>query len=184
MIIGVGMNMKWQQLIIDIFERILQELETALDGLTIDDLNRQPSPDCNSIGWLTWHLTRCQDRTTAELLGEEQLWIKDNYYAKFNRTPDPEDAGIGVTLEDVVAFRSPDALTLLEYHRAVLEQSKRYISGKLSEIELNREFDNPRNLTITNVRTRLMRLINDNMQHLGQVNFVRGMLKGWGWLGR
>jgi len=30
----------------------------------------------------------------------------------------------------------------------------------------------------------LMRLINDNMQHLGQVNYVRGMLKGWGWLGR
>ena len=78
------MNMKWQQLIIDIFERISQELEAALDGLTIDDLNRQPHPDGNSIGWLTWHLTRCQDRTAAYLLGEEQIWIKDNYCAKFN----------------------------------------------------------------------------------------------------
>ncbi len=178
------MNMKWQQLITDIYERISQELEHALDGLTVDDLNQQPRPDCNSIGWLTWHLTRCQDRVAAELLGEEQLWTKDSYYAKFNRTPDSEDTGIGDTLEDVVAFRSPDALTLLEYHRAVLEQSKRYISGKLSETELNREFDNPRSPTITNVRTSLMRLINDNMQHLGQVNYVRGMLKGWGWLGR
>ena len=129
-------------------------------------------------------MTRIQDRAAAELLGEEQLWIKDNYYAKFNRTPDPEDTGIGDTLEDVVAFRSPDALALLEYHRAVLEQSKRYITSKLSETELNREFDSPRYPTITNVRTKLMRLINDNMQHLGQVNYVRGMLKGWGWLGR
>ena len=178
------MNTKWQQLTIDIFERILHELEAALDELTIDDLNQQPRPDCNSIGWLTWHLTRVQDWAAAELLGEEQLWIKDNYYAKFNRTPDPEDAGIGDTLEDVVAFRSPDALTLLEYHRAVLRQSKRYITSKLSETELNREFDNPKYPTITNVRTSLMRLINDNMQHLGQVNYVRGMLKGWGWLGR
>ncbi len=178
------MNMKWQQLIIDIFERISQELETALDGLNIDDLNRHPCPDCNSIGWLTWHLTRVQDRHNADLLGEEQLWIKDNYYAMFNRAPDPEDTGIGDNLEDVVEFKSPDALTLLEYHRAVLEQSKRYVSGKLSETELNREFDIQRYPTVTNVRTRLMRLINDNIQHLGQVNFIRGMLKGWGWLGR
>ena len=178
------MNMKWQQLIIDIFERILQELEAALDGLTIDDLNRQPLPDCNSIGWLTWHLTRAQDRAAAELLGEEQLWTKDNYYAKFNRTPEPNDTGFGQSLKDVATFTSPDSSTLLEYHRAVLEQSKRYITSKLTETELNREFDNPRIPTITNVRTWLMRVINDNMQHLGQVNYVRGMLKGWGWLGR
>ena len=178
------MNMKWQQLIIDIFERISQELETALDGLTIDDLNQLPRPDCNSIGWLTWHLTRVQDWSIAELSGGEQRWIKDNYYAKFNRTPDPEDNGIGDTLEGAVAFRSPEALTLLEYHRAVLEQSEHYIANKLSVTELNREFDNPRYPTITIVRTKLMRLINDNMQHLGQVNYVRGMLKGWGWLGR
>jgi len=178
------MNMKWQQLIIDVLERILQELETALDGLTIDDLNQQLRPDCNSIGWLTWHLTRVQDKAAANLLGEDQLWIKDNYYAKFNRTPNPEDTGIGDTLEDVVAFRSPESKALLEYYRAVLQQSKHYITTKLSETELNREFDNPFYPTITNVRTLLMRLINDNMQHLGQVNYMRGMLKGWGWLGR
>ena len=178
------MNMKWQQLIIDIFERILQELEAALDGLTKDDLNQLPCPDCNSIGWLAWHLTRSQDRVVAELLGEEQLWTKNNYYTKFNRTPAPEDTGFGDALEDMVAFRSPDASTLLEYHRVVVEQSKRYITSKLSETELNREFNNPRNPTITIVRTRLMRLINDNIQHLGQVNYARGMLKGWGWLGR
>jgi len=176
--------MKWQQLVTDIYERISQELEVALDGLTMDDLNKQPYPGCNSIGWLTWHLTRCQDRVTAQLLGEEQLWIKDYWYAKFNRTFDPTDAGIGHSLEDAAAFSSPDASTLLEYHCAVLERSKCYITSKLSETELNREFDKPKHPTITNVRISLMRLINDNMQHLGQINYIRGMLKGWGWLGR
>ena len=176
--------MKWQQLITDIYERISQELEHALDGLTVDDLNQQPRPDCNSIGWLTWHLTRVQDRIIADLLGEDQIWIKDNWYAKFNRTPDSKDIGLGDTLEDIVAFRSPDAETLLEYHRAVLEQSKRYITSKLSETELSRAFTIPERPNYKNVCTLLMRLINDNMQHLGQVNYVRGMLKGWGWLGR
>ncbi|MFC1919115.1 DinB family protein [Chloroflexota bacterium] len=176
--------MKWQQLVIDIYERISQELETLLDGLTVDDLNQQPAPRCNSIGWLTWHLTRCQDMVTAELLGGEQLWSKDNWCSKFNRALDPIDTGIGHSVEDIVAFRSPDASTLLDYHRAVLEQSKYYLTCKLSETELNREFGTPASPMIPNVRTSLMRLINDNVQHLGQVNYIRGMLKGWGWLGR
>ena len=176
--------MKWQQLVTDIYERISQELESALDGLTVDDLNKQPYPGCNSIGWLTWHLTRCQDIGTADILREEQLWTKDNWYAKFNRAPDPMDAGVGHSIEDAVAFISPDASTLMEYHRAVLERSKCYITGGLSETELDREFDKPKFDTITDVRTSLMRLINDNMQHLGQINYVRGILKGWGWLGR
>jgi len=175
--------MQWQQLVTDIFDRISQELEHALSGLTVDDLNQQPGPGCNSIGWLTWHLTRAQDRATADLLEEEQVWIKDSWYARFNRTPDPKDTGFGHSLEDVAAFSSPDASTLLEYHCAVLGQSKRYITSKLSETELNREFDNPISPAITNVRTRLMRVINDNMQHLGQVAYIRGILKGWGWLG-
>lgn len=176
--------MKWQQLIIDIFEWILHELEHAIDGLTVDDLNQQPCPDCNSIGWLTWHLTRAQDWVIADLLGDEQLWIKDNWYTKFNRAPNHKDTGRGHSLADVATFRSPDASTLLEYHHAVLKRSKHYITSKLSETELDRESDNPTNPTMTNVRIRLMRIINDNMQHLGQVAYVRGMLKGWGWLGR
>ena len=176
--------MPWQQLITEIFERISQELEQALDGLTIDDLNRTPCPGCNTIGWLTWHLTRSQDNAIANISGEEQLWTKDNWYARFNRTPNPKDTGYGHSLEDVAAFSSPDASTLLEYHYAVLGQSKRYITGKLSETELDREFDPPANPAIKNVRTRLMRTINDNMQHLGQVTYVCGILKGWGWLGR
>ena len=176
--------MKWQQLVTDIYERISQELESALNGLTVDDLNKQPYPGSNSIGWLTWHLTRCQDISTADITGEEQLWIKGNWYAKFNRAPDPMDTGIGHSIEDAIAFRSPNASTLLRYHRAVLERSINYIINELSETELNREFNKPKFITITNVRTSLMRSINDNMQHLGQINYVRGMLKEWGWLGR
>ncbi len=176
--------MQWQQLVIDILERISQELDHALNGLTVDDLNQQPCSGCNSIGWLSWHLTRAQDSATADLLGEEQIWIKDNWYSRFNRTPEPRDTGFGHGLEDVATFSSPDSATLLEYHRAVLAQLKRYITSKLTDTELNREFNNPRIPTIPNVRTQLMRVINDNMQHLGQVNYVRGILKGWGWLGR
>ena len=66
--------MKWQQLVLGEFDRIEQELGLVLDGLSVDDLNRQPAPDCSSIGWLAWHLTRSHDRNMSELIGEEQSW--------------------------------------------------------------------------------------------------------------
>jgi hypothetical protein len=169
--------MDWQKLIIDSFGRIVKVLERALDGLTEDDLNKQPHPDCNSMGWLSWHLTRWQDRSIAELMGEEQLWVKDKWHAKFNRAPDSTDTGLGHNSEDLMAFKSPDVRILLEYHHAVLERSRRYISN-LSANDLGRELSNPRSPT---VGARLVGIISDNLQHAGQVAYVRGLLKGKGW---
>ncbi len=170
--------MEWQVLFSDIYERISQVLERALDGLTVDDLNQQPNPDSNSMGWLTWHLTRVQDRAIAELRGEVQLWIKDEWHVKFNRPPDPQDFGLGHTVEDLAAFKSPDFRTLLEYHHAVLERTKHYIRD-LSETDLAREIAHPRFPT---VGARLLAVISDNFQHAGQVAYVHGLLKGKGWL--
>jgi len=174
--------MKWQELIIDGYGRILQVLEKALSGLTQDDLNQQPHPDCNSMGWLTWHLTRVQDNHIADLMGEDQLWVKDGWHAKFNRAPDPKDIGFGHSSEDVAAFKSPDVETLLEYHRAVLERSKRYIST-LSTADLDQELNEPWFQPLPTVGVRLVSIMSDNLQHAGQVAYLRGLLKGKGWLG-
>ncbi len=175
--------MEWQQLIADIFVRISQGLERVLGGLTVDDLNQRPGADCNSIGWLAWHLTRIQDLIITESMGEEQLWIKGGWHAKFNRAPDPSDTGFGHSSEDVAAFRSPDGKTLLAYHRAVLEQSKRYTKNKLSETDLKRKIESPTLTSVNTVHARLVGVINDNLQHVGQAAYVRGLLKGKGWLG-
>ena len=170
--------MNWQQLVIENFERISQVLKSALEDLTQEDLNQQPNPESNSMGWIAWHLTRVQDRAIADLAGEEQLWIKDKWHSSFVRLADPQDVGVGHSSEDLAAFRSPDAKILIAYHHAVLERTKGYLSN-LSQPELDRKIDHPRFPT---VGLRLTAIINDNFQHAGQVAYVRGLLKGKGWL--
>jgi hypothetical protein len=170
--------MEWRQFPIDAFERILQTLEKALIGMTQADLNEQPRPDCNSMGWLAWHLTRTQDRSIADLTGEKQLWIKDNWYARFSRASDAADTGFGHKPEDVAAFKSPDVATVLGYHKAVLQKTKQYL-GSLSTTELGRKLDHPRFPT---VEARLVATLNDGLQHVGQIAYVRGLLKGKGWM--
>ena len=173
--------MEWQQVITDIYTRVSRELERALDGLTAEDLSQQPHPDSNSIGWLVWHLTRMQDWATEEITGEQQLWIKDDWYARFNRPPDPTDKGLGHSSEDVAAFRVPDIETLLEYNRAVIARSKSYASSRLSEPELDREFDNPTYPVYNTVHKLLVVSTSGALQHVGQVAYLQGLLKGKGW---
>ena len=172
--------MEWHEIVSAGYEGVLKTLERALDGLTEDDLNWQPSSDCNSIGWLTWHLTRVQDGLIASLMGEEQLWIGDEWHAKFGRPSDAKDVGAGHTPQDVAEFKSPDAKTLLDYHRAVLERSQRYFPT-LSENDLDRELDDPRFQPPPKVGAFLILILSDGLQHAGQVAYLRGLRQGKGW---
>ena len=169
--------MDWQQLIIDVLRRSWDTLEKALTNLSQDDLNKQPHPDSNSMGWLTWHLSRTQDRAIASITGDQQIWIKDNWYTKFHLSADTQDTGFGHTSQDVTKFKSPKPETLLEYYRAVLGRTEQYLVG-LSTTELERKLDHPR---VTSVEAWLAAVLYDTLQHSGQVAYLRGLLKGKGW---
>lgn len=173
--------MEWQELIMDGYGRVLEVLEVALNGLTQEDLDQQPHPDCNSMGWLAWHLTRVQDDHVADLMGEEQLWVKEGWCAKFNRAPDPKDIGWGHTSQDVSAFRSPDVETLLAYHRVVLQRTRGYITTLLLA-DLDRQLNEPWFQPLPTVGVRLVSILSDDLQHAGQVAYLRGLLKGKGWV--
>lgn len=172
--------MEWKDLLIDGYGRIPKFLENVLKGLTDDDLNWQPRHDCNSIGWLIWHLTRQQDAQTASLAGEEQLWITDEWYAKFNRQPEPDDIGFGHSPEQVSEFKSPEAKILLDYNQAVVKRSKQYIRS-LSETDLDRELNEPWFQPLPTVGVRLVSILDDSTVHVGQAAYVRGLRQGKGW---
>ena len=172
--------MEWHDLLADGYGRVLESLESALRGLTRDDLNWQPRRDSNSIGWLSWHLTRQQDAQIASLMGEEQLWTNDGWHSKFNRPADPEDTGFGHTPEQVSAFKSPNVETLLGYQRAVLERSKCYFLTLL-KTDLDRELDEPWFQPLPKVGVRLVSIMEDSLLHAGQAAYIRGLRHGKGW---
>ncbi|MBE0481131.1 MAG: DinB family protein [Dehalococcoidia bacterium] len=173
--------MEWRDLVLDAYSRVMEALDEALNGLDRDDLDRLPGPESNSMGWLAWHLSRIQDAEIASLMGEDQLWTSDGWHARFNRPLDPEDTGTGHTPEQVSAFRSPGIEALLDYHRAVLDRSRSYIAS-LSTSDLRRELDEPWYHPRPTVGVRVISVASDCLQHVGQVAYARGLLKGRGWL--
>jgi hypothetical protein len=60
--------MSYEQFILNIYARLFKELESDLKGLTAHELNYQPKPQSNSIGWLAWHTIRSQDRMPTFLV--------------------------------------------------------------------------------------------------------------------
>lgn len=172
--------MEWDDMMVDAYGRVGEILVRVLDGLKEEDLNWQPKPDANSIGWLCWHLTRVQDDHVSDLMGEEQLWIKEGWHEKFGRPADKKDIGFGHTPEDVASFRSPAPQVLLGYHRAVMERSQKFFPT-LSKKDLERELNEPWFQPLPTVGVRIVSVLGDSLEHAGQAAYVRGLRQGKGW---
>lgn len=171
--------MEWRALILDGYDRLPELMKEALAGLRAADLDRQPHPDGNSIGWTAWHLTRVQDSQMAELMGQEQLWIKEGWARKFKRPADPDDTGYGHTPRQVSAFRSPSVRTQLDYLRVVVRRTKRYLAS-LSPADLDRKLDEPWFRPRPTVGVRLVSVLADCHQHAGEASYLRGWLEASG----
>jgi hypothetical protein len=171
--------MEWRALILDGYGRLPEVVGEVLAGLRTADLDRQPHPNCNSIGWTVWHLTRVQDDQIAGLMGEEPLWTRDGWHKKFQRSADPDDTGYGHSPEQVRAFRSPSAAVQLDYLRAVAERTRRFLTS-LALSDLDRELDEPWFQPLPTVGVRIVSTLADGHQHAGEASYIRGLLQAQG----
>jgi hypothetical protein len=175
--------MRWQQMMANSYQNMFSEIEKVLDGLTVEDLHKRPSPGANPISWLCWHTIRSCDRLLGDVVLGKQLWISEGWHKKFNRPPDLNETGNGYTDAQVDALKIPDVKTLLDYMHAVMPPLLKYVEG-LTEEELDRETPNSQAPGTTRpAHLRLAGALN-NLQHVGQAGYVRGIIKVHGWYGR
>jgi hypothetical protein len=161
-------------LLSDSFERIRDAVFPAVSGLSLDDLAFRPDEESNSIAWLVWHLTRIQDDHVADLDGAEHVWTANGWVERYALPLDPADTGYGHGPEDVAAVRA-DADLLLGYFEEVHEKTQRFV-GSLGDDDLIRVIDQDWDPPVT-VGIRLVSVIADDLQHVGQAAYVRGILQ-------
>ena len=167
-------------LLLDGFGRILHNVQTCLDGLSPEQLVFRPDEQANSIGWLAWHLTRVEDDHVADLAGRPQAWIERGWHARFDRPADEDDTGFGDTAEDVARLRPASAGLLLDYYQAVHTRSLDYLRG-LQPADLDRVLDEPWWDPPVTVGVRLVSVLDDCLQHSGQMAYVRGLIEARHW---
>ena len=163
--------MNTTEILIDAFGRIRELVHLACDGASADALAYRPEPDANSIGWLVWHLTRIQDDHVAEIAGRSQLWLA-GWADRFGMEADPHNTGFGHTSDQVAAIRPDGPEVLIEYHEAVAAATVAYLQTVDSDFDriIDERWDPP-----VSVGVRLVSVISDNLQHVGQARYLRGV---------
>ncbi len=165
--------METSAILTDAFQRIREGVRRVTDGLDANDLAYRPDADANSIAWLIWHSTRIQDDHVSDIAGRDQLWIADGWADRFDLPFDPTDTGYGHSSQQVGAVRPDGPDLLVAYHEAVAQRTLEYLNT-IDAAELDRIIDRRWDPPVS-VGVRLVSVINDQMQHVGQAAYVRGM---------
>ena len=166
--------MQTRGILADAFGRIRTVVHHSTRDVDAEGLAFRVDPDANSLAWLVWHLTRVQDRHVARIAGREQIWVAEEWYARFGRSDDPEDTGMGHTSEQVATVRPPEPTLLVEYHDAVVDRTLQYLE-MVDADELDRIIDPAVESAVT-VGDQLVTVIAGSLQHAGQAAYVRGII--------
>lgn len=158
-------------LLADGFGRVRQLVGQVTAGLSEELAAYRPDDQANSVAWLVWHLTRIEDDHVADAARTGQVWA-DGWSDRFGLPFDEADTGYGHRSEDVAAVRAEGRL-LDGYHEQVHAATMRYVDS-LTVPELERVVDRRWDPPVT-VAVRLVSVLGDCLQHLGQAAYVRGM---------
>jgi Protein of unknown function (DUF664) len=161
-----------RELLRDAFTRLIEHVDDVTDGLTDEVSAYRPSPGANSIAWLVWHSARVQDVQLADVAGVEQVWTRDGWVDRFALDLPRNDTGYGHGPDEVGKVHVSAEL-LSGYYHAVHKLTLEYVAGVTAD-ELSRVVDTNWDPPVT-ASARLVSIIDDCAQHLGQAAYVRGI---------
>jgi uncharacterized damage-inducible protein DinB len=163
------------QLLADAFRRIEEAVHDVLDDIDPNYIAPQLGGRANSIAWLVWHLTRIQDDHVSDVAGVDQAWIAQGWVDRFGLPFSRRATGYGQLPHQVAAVGSVPVDLLLGYYDAVHARTIDYVSG-LDDDDLDRVVDTAWTPPVT-LGVRLVSVLADDLQHVGQAAFLRGVLE-------
>jgi uncharacterized damage-inducible protein DinB len=168
-------RMRTNEVFLELYGRLPDLVRAAVDGLTPQELTRPPAAGANTVGWLVWHLTRVQDDHIAEVAGRTQVWQEEDWAPRFGLGSGTSETGYGWSAEQVAALRPESGDVLVAYYDAVAERTSAFLAG-LADDDLDRVVDENWDPPVT-LGVRLASVVDDDLEHVGQAAYVRGLLK-------
>ena len=171
-----GAVMDARNVLCEAASRPATEAKALVNTLPEGALNAHAGGHTNSIAWLLWHAGRQMDAQLAQLSGEPQVWHSQGFDSRLNLGELGETIGYGHTAEQARAVVVEDAALLVEYLSATAAALSGYIAG-LSEADLDDVIDTSWTPPVTR-GVRLVSMIDDAAQHVGQAAYAAGILEG------
>ncbi|MCT1996616.1 DinB family protein [Brachybacterium muris] len=144
-----------------------------VDRLDPSVLGAHPGGHDNSVAWLLWHTAREIDAQVAHLGDQEPVWTSQGFRERFSLGEAADDIGYGHTPEQARSIVCNDAELLLDHLNAATDALLGYL-GTLEESDLDQVIDSSYDPPVTR-GARLVSIIDDAAQHLGQAAYIAGM---------
>ena len=149
-------------------------LKRSLDSLSEEEILWKPNPHSNNIIFLIWHMALVEDNLINKvLLGKERVWITEKYYKDFPELRN--ETGFAFNQEKLDQFPIVDIDWLMNYHNILREGTIKFITN-IEDEDLSLDY------TFGNRQVKgyfvIGRLMTELSQHLGQVSYIRGMIRG------
>lgn len=164
-----------KDILIDAFGRIQEDVHAAVEGLP-----RRPStrvPRRTPTPCRGWYGISPASRTTTSPrpCGLDQVWLTQGWEKRFGLDLPRQDTGYGHSPRKVAEVRVESDELLLGYYDAVHDQTLAFLRG-LTAADLDRVVDERWTPAVT-LGVRLVSVLADDLQHVGQAAYVRGLLQ-------
>ena len=159
-----------RDVLIDAATRPAQAARALESKLSQEVLNGHLGGHDNSVAWLLWHTGREIDAQLADLAGQPEAW--DRFKDGLGLGDAGAAEGYGHTPAQARAIRVDDAGPLLDYIDAVTADLVDYLHG-LADDDLDTVIDASWDPPTTR-GVRLVSIIDDAAQHIGQAAYVVG----------
>lgn len=150
---------------------VQDHLRAATSDLTYEQLLWRPESQGNSIGFLLWHIGRVEDNFIQRfILRGDELWTANGWQERF--AFQTRGIGTGFTLEQAAEVPVPSAELVWGYLDEVRAATLRY----LSTLDWATLPVQPRpTIPQWSIQTILRQLSAHANQHLGEINYLRGL---------
>lgn len=153
-----------------------EELNKALDGLTAEERRFQPIPQSHHIDFALWHLARVEDNEINDIAKRaEELWTRGGWDKKLGLPKD--ESGWGYTPDRVFDLPEFDIDTMMAYHDAVRQETLAYLDT-VTDADLSIVRDAPGRTGYT-IADMLAHVLVHQSRHMGQVEYIRGIQRGF-----
>jgi hypothetical protein len=164
--------MNSSEILLDAFGRLPRPVHAVIDDADDALLTYRIDPGANTVAWLVWHLTRAMSGQLADAAGREDVWTSQGWAERFALPFDDAASGYGFTAEQVGAVRVGRDL-LAGYFDAAHADAVAYLES-LDDADLDRVVDTRWDPPVT-LGVRLVSIVDDCAQHVGQAAYVRGV---------
>src|SRR6266540_1800915 len=105
---------------------------------------------------------------------QDQVWVSGDWARRFGLDADPSNSGYGHSAEQVATVRPESFQVLIDYYDAVAART-RDLLHELTPKDLDQIVDLRWDPPVT-LGVRLVSVADDDLQHVGQAAYVRGLL--------